>query len=463
MTKPGNKLYIFPAKHTRNGKVQVTERSFRYNFGKYESPKSPRTPKRLFREAQKQGRIYVTSDSRYKGEVSELQMYHSYEYGYNHPSVPGWSIHEAWNNYQVKIPDIYDTLVDLKEEVRTKTKYNRNEMLTKAYANANERDWDILTELAELPSTIKMGVDFLKALRNPLRTLKNLDLASKKKKFKVVKEQVTRTTKSGKTFTKTVKRRLTYYEFEGKPQSLAELSAQAWLVYRYGIMPLVFSFQDAAKALSDVGNKITWETVKSVERTEINDSKRIGEFGGNHAQVRIPLLATRDARLTQRVMVKTRYNVGNLKAKKLGVNPVSTLWELIPFSFVADWVVNVGDVIMALTPTCYEERALTYSEQVDVLVQYEAGVIPPDKIEGDYYTRNVKGRINWSARESSYRREVVSDNALSFVTLPTGLELNWKRQLDAFALAYVLVKPDLSALNTKLLTKSRKQSSKKGP
>ena len=64
--------------------------------------------------------------------------------------------------------------------------------------------------------------------------------------------------------------------------------------------------------------------------------------------------------------------------------------------------------------------------------------------------------LKWEASEESYQREVVSDNVLEFVTLPVGLETNWKRQLDAFALAYLLVKPDLSALDSKLLRKRKK-------
>ena len=63
--------------------------------------------------------------------------------------------------------------------------------------------------------------------------------------------------------------------------------------------------------------------------------------------------------------------------------------------------------------------------------------------------------ISWSAYEESYQRDVVTDNVLEFITLPVGLETNWKRQLDAFALSYLLIKPDLSVLNTKLLRKRK--------
>jgi hypothetical protein len=56
---------------------------------------------------------------------------------------------------------------------------------------------------------------------------------------------------------------------------------------------------------------------------------------------------------TVRVKVRARVRVTNpnlLLASKLGlVNPLSVAWELVPFSFVVDWFVNVGDFLGSFT------------------------------------------------------------------------------------------------------------------
>ena len=132
-----------------------------------------------------------------------------------------------------------------------------------------------------------------------------------------------------------------------------------------------------------------------------------------------------------------------------------TAWELVPFSFVADLLVHVGDMIMALTPTCYQERAITYSEHFSSKLEYAAGPLPAPGKTMDVNTVVEHAKLSWNAYEESYQRDVVPDNVLEFITLPVGLETNWKREIDAFALSYLLIKPDLSVLNTKLLRKRK--------
>lgn len=453
-------VYVFPWTEVTSSPYGRRETKgsqvFRTYKGAYrETPEKVKGSKRRFNEARKKGSIYVTTDRRVKGRVGELKFSHSYNI--SSPVRRGSSdkIVTRIDGFWVDIPDIYQKVIDQKSELRKQTRYNREEMLTLAYASSNERGWDVLTELAELPSTIKMGVDALKALRNPLKTLKKLDLASKKRKrdYDIVEELVQ--TRGGPRIRKR-KKWFTYYEWEGKPASWADLSAQAWLTYRYGIMPILYSLQDISEIINKkYANKVEWETTKKREVTSINDTSVIGSFGGNHSHARVPIIMRRDCQLIQRVFIKTKYNVGQLKSKQLGFNPALTAWELVPFSFVADWLVHIGDMIMALTPTCYEERAITYSEHFSCSIGYASGPLPAPYVNGDYTTTVEKASLSWDAFEDSYQRDVVRDNVLDFITLPVGLETNWKRQLDAFALSYLLIKPDLSVLDSKLLRKRK--------
>lgn len=462
-TKPLKKDYVFPwtgVKSFPNGKETNTSgtRSYHASYGEYgEVPKRVEGSKKRFNYARRNGGIYVTPDRRVKGKISALEFQHSYTLSYPDRLGSSGRINETIADYWVSIPDIYEKLIGQKAELRKQTRYSRKEMLTLAYASANDRGWDVLTDLAELPSTIKMGVDALRALRNPLKTLKSLDLASKKRKrdYDIVEELVQ--TRGGPRIRKR-KQWFTYYEWQGKPASLADLSAQAWLTYRYGIMPILYSLQDISEVIhKKYADKVEWETTKKREETSFDDTSVIGSFGGNHAKARVPVVMRSECKLTQRVFIKTKYSVGQLKSKQLGFNPAVTAWELVPFSFVADWVAHVGDMIMALTPTCYSARAITYSEHMSCNIGYAPGPRPSHN-EGSSVTTVTKAFLKWEASEDSYQREVVSDNVLEFITLPVGLETNWKRELDAFALAYLLVKPDLSVLDSKLLRKRKKSS-----
>ena len=460
-TKPSERVYLFPWTGVTSfpdgeSNEQAGTMTFRTYQGEYgEVPERVKGSKKRFNDARRDGHIYVTTDRRIKGNIDELKFEHSYNI--SNPGRPGGSgrIVDTIKNYWIEIPDIYDKLIDQKSELRKRTRYSREEMLTLAYASANDRGWDVLTDLAELPSTIQMGVDALKALRNPLKTLKSLDLASKKRKrdYDIVEELVQ--TRGGPRIRKR-KQWFTYYEWEGKPTSLAELSAKAWMTYRYGIMPILYSLQDISGVINQkYTSKTVWKTTKKREETSFDDTSVIGSFGGNHAAARVPLIMRSDGKLIQRVFIKTKYNVGQLKSKQLGFNPVLTAWELVPFSFVADWLVHIGDMIMALTPTCYEERAITYSEHISCNIGYAHGPLPASHISGSYTTQVESASLKWDAVEDSYQRDVITDNVLEFITLPVGLETNWKRQLDAFALAYLLIKPDLSVLDSKLLRKRK--------
>lgn len=456
---PSKEVYVFPwtrVSTTPQGSSEVSgNQVYATVKGVYsKTPERVEGSKKLFNDARRNGHIYVTTDSRIKGEIGKLSVSFSYTSSMPFQGKPESRI-ERTVGYWKSIPDIYDKLKAQPQELRKLTRYSRGEMLTLAYASANERGWDVLTELAELPSTIKMGVDALKALRNPLKTLKSLDLASKKRKrdYDIVEELV-QTRKGPRTRKR--KKWFTYYEWEGKPASLADLSAQAWLTYRYGIMPILFSLQDVSGIINKkYADKVEWETTKKREVTSIDDTSVIDSLDGGHEKAKVPLIMKRDCQLIQRVFIKTKYNVGQLKSKQLGFNPALTAWELIPFSFVADWLVHIGDMIMALTPTCYQERAITYSEHFSSKLEYAAGPLPAPGKTGDVTTFVERASISWSAYEESYQREVVTDNVLDFITLPVGLETDWKRELDAFALAYLLIKPDLSVLDTKLLRKRK--------
>ena len=125
---------------------------------------------------------------------------------------------------------------------------------------------------------------------------------------------------------------------------------RTWLEYKYGWMPLLMDIHGAAKALAQqhTGRPPSF-TVSNVSELPI-DWKRVttyGAYGGGTATYTETLTGSYKVRHKMRCeVVNSRFST----AQQLGLtNPLLLAWELIPFSFVFDWFVSVGDYLTAMT------------------------------------------------------------------------------------------------------------------
>ena len=91
------------------------------------------------------------------------------------------------------------------------------ELVTQAYAKANEREMDVLTELLEAPDTTKLIADTLAKVRKPILLMKQLA------QFLVSNKGL-----------------------KGTAQYVDKAS-EFWLQYRYGFLPLYLTVQDVIK------------------------------------------------------------------------------------------------------------------------------------------------------------------------------------------------------------------------
>lgn len=125
-----------------------------------------------------------------------------------------------------------------------------------------------------------------------------------------------------------------------------------WLEYTYGWKPLVLDIGGAIDVLDSpvpplhvrvsVAKKVTAR--RKVSDTSYNyDTEHLGEITGEmRFKAGTGLLVT---------------NPNLLLAQRLGfTNPALVAWELVPFSFVIDWFVNVGDYLRNFS----ELHGLTY-------------------------------------------------------------------------------------------------------
>lgn len=120
-----------------------------------------------------------------------------------------------------------------------------------------------------------------------------------------------------------------------------------WLQYRFGIRPLVSSVQGILKALEKTGGKSrqTFRGSYSLNRS----ASAPGSFTAWDVTCQY-----NDDR-TDLVEIRTGIIMegGASLPQKLGVDASGLLalpWELVPFSFVADWFLNVGSFLGSLVP-----------------------------------------------------------------------------------------------------------------
>jgi len=140
-----------------------------------------------------------------------------------------------------------------------------------------------------------------------------------------------------------------FKRFSRKPEShLSDFLSDTWLEYSYGWKPLLKDVYDQAANAANlmVGTNQGWQTA-SVNVDSDNIFHQVESPPGDQVTY------TFDGRDRIWVHLSVTYRIppGALDVTTaFGLNnPLEVAWELIPFSFVADWFIPIGDAIRSLT------------------------------------------------------------------------------------------------------------------
>lgn len=128
-------------------------------------------------------------------------------------------------------------------------------------------------------------------------------------------------------------------------QRALDYATQKWLEYRYGWTPLVNSVYSAFDNLS---------------RWQANEIRlivaRSGSFSKESGLVKVttqgygPYDVAQTKTMRERMLISYAFDVGGMS--RIGdwtsLNPATIAWELLPFSFVADWFFSIGDSLRNL-------------------------------------------------------------------------------------------------------------------
>lgn len=245
-------------------------------------------------------------------------------------------------------------------------------LVTGTVAELNAGQWDLLTEIAEAPSTIKMILDLLLEI------------------IRGYKETVTKVA--------AVKKRHRPNGREAMERLIDEV-AGLWMQYRYGIQPIVYSVNDALNYLD----------MKTTRYVTVRN-------GTNHSYTCTLGDVTLTADVRERCWAKAHLDTA-LKLTHLQLNALKTGYELIPLSFVLDWAFNVGDILSALMPPKGAKQTVVTSSFQLMNVKVNHAVFGPLTTNMRYYRMSVT-------------------QPMAVIGLNFDLNLTWKRVLDAASLAW---------------------------
>lgn len=239
----------------------------------------------------------------------------------------------------------------------------QNQAITECKLKLQSQKMDLLASLGESKKTFQTILDLAKRLALFVKRLKRGDFigawkallsSHSVKKGKLVmtsKQSVSlfrrsqALSKGSNTLWKSQKsayrRTKTYYlDRQSVTQMKGFSPADAWLQFQYGVMPLIWDMKGAIDAFEQ-GLRKGGAPIKAVRRLERN-------YG-------MPQHYSYDAvgKCDVGVEVKLYANIDNTYVDALNrlglINLASSAWELMPYSFVIDWLAPIGDMIKAVS------------------------------------------------------------------------------------------------------------------
>lgn len=177
--------------------------------------------------------------------------------------------------------------------------------------------------------------------------------------------------------------------FSGRSRTSAGLKGMSdiYLAIRMGILPLISDLQGALKILSD--NKAFRRTARGqqVFSKTASDIQYVGERFGKtwsvHRQVTRMMTFRSGILYESSVLGRTLGQLGLTR-------PLSTVWESLPWSFVADWFLQVGNWLDAIQPSGASKTLAAWDSFHEVLV-YSMVVSDSFNYEDD----NQRYTISW--------------------------------------------------------------------
>jgi len=129
---------------------------------------------------------------------------------------------------------------------------------------------------------------------------------------------------------------------------ILQVTANEWLKFRYGVLPLMSDIQAVLRELGGKYGVVRRSSRASATLRKVSTTTFSTTAGGGWSCTQFQ---RRESEATIRAVSLDEYRTS--MAVELGFHHSqlpSTAWDLIPYSFVVDWFINVGDYLNAITP-----------------------------------------------------------------------------------------------------------------
>jgi hypothetical protein len=159
------------------------------------------------------------------------------------------------------------------------------------------------------------------------------------------------------------------------PRNWRKLSNE-WLGYRYGWRPVIYDIKSIYNACQKLNTgKQRYNKTRSHSWDSFNTDEWTTEAGDyfEHHNVQ------------DKISVSVRGSVvADIEVPQFQFNPIQTVWEEIPFSFVVDWFLSVGKSIAAASfLTLQAGFSASCGYRVDIERDYAYSITPKDGTSGD--------------------------------------------------------------------------------
>lgn len=217
-----------------------------------------------------------------------------------------------------------------------------------------------------------------------------------------------------------------------------------WLEYRYAITPLALDVEGAITQLNEGALMLIKGTALDDKTFTSNRPVVLTKVNGT-----LPWSYPEGAPVghevhTSHVSVKAyaKYSSDILALGGITASPLTTLWELVTYSFIIDWFINLGDMMRAAGPTGW----MTFHDGGVVLKCESTSRITPASVDINWeqcissnqnFLRTAIGNVSGQSGTSStttVRRYRKCEGIPDGWRLRPHLKINLKKVVDVFAL-----------------------------
>jgi len=191
--------------------------------------------------------------------------------------------------------------------------------------------------------------------------------------------------------------------------------ANDWLILQYGIKPLISDIKGAINILQDGSGAMSYDVISS--RTKKFPREVIFEQLNNGGTCKTTVYRTGKATVKYKARVKVA-NPFSQWASETGLSDAALLgWELLPYSFVVDWLLPIGNYLQNKSAfTNLELVHLHRTQYIEEYVVFEREFIT--KRDNDGYLWPARSSVGFINKRVQCSRSVITNN-LPSLPLPS--------------------------------------------